>query len=171
VFVNEIDASGYPVRLPPEDVNRHLNRASVGLCLSAEEGAMFACAEYLLAGLPVITTPNRGGRDFYIDEDYCITVADDPREIAAAVTALKAREIPRHAIRERTMRRIQSERARFIELVNAIYAELGVGEEFAGFWPLKRPVIMEWLGPGTARKRATEGEVDEVVLPGTAAGS
>ena len=131
---------------------------------------MFACAEYLLAGLPVVTTPNKGGRDFYVDDDFCVTVPADPRDIAAAVAALKARAIPRQAVRERTMRRIEAERARFVDLVNAILGEEGIDRYFEGFWPLKRPVIMEWLSPGEARRRATRGVIDEIVRTRAPAG-
>ena len=66
VFINPIDADGFSMRLEPIEVNRHLNRAAVGLCLSKTEGAMFASTEYLLAGLPVVTTPSHGGRDVYL---------------------------------------------------------------------------------------------------------
>ena len=164
VFINEFDEAGAPIRLDPEAVNRHLNRAAVGLCLSAEEGAMFASAEYLLAGLPVVTTPNKGGRDFYVDGDFCITAADDPRDIAAAGAALKARAIPREAIRERALKKIQPEREKFIDLVNAIYREAGVEEVFNGVWPLKRPVVMPWFKRRRARRLAVTGAVDEVVV-------
>lgn len=164
VFINEFSETGLPVRLRPEEVNHHLNRAAVGLCLSAQEGAMFACAEYLLAGLPVVTTANRGGRDFYADGDICLTVDDNPRDVAAAVAALKARGIPRHQVRERTLRRIRAERNKLIDLVNAIYRECEVDEQFCGFWPLKHPVVMQWHYRGRARRRALRGRVDENVI-------
>ena len=56
------EEDGTPVRLSLRR-QRHLNRARVGLCLSAREGAMFASMEYLLSGLPIVTTPSMGGRD------------------------------------------------------------------------------------------------------------
>ena len=162
VFINDYDAAGFPLRLPAEAVNRHLNRASVGLCLSEEEGPMFACAEYLLSGLAALTTPNKGGRDFWLDDEFFITVAADPRSVAEGVAALQARAIPREHVRARTMRRIDAERARFIGLVNAIHEECGIDEEFPGFWPLKRPVIMEWMEPAEAMHRALAGTVDDL---------
>lgn len=162
VFINDYDNAGFPVRLPADAVNHHLNRASVGLCLSQEEGAMFACAEYLLSGLPALTTPNRGGRNFYLDDDCFITVDANPRAVAEGVAALKARNIPREHVRARTMRRIEAERARFIDLVNSVYAESGIGDEFPGFWPLKRPVIMPWMSPAEARDRALSGTADDL---------
>lgn len=167
VFINEFDDDGVPVRLMPETVNRYLNRASVGLCLSATEGAMFACAEYLLSGLPVVTTPNKGGRDFYLDDDFCITVAADARAVAAGVYELKARGIPRHEVRERTLQLIASERRRFVELINSVYAEAGIAPRFSGFWPLRRPVIMQWIKPDLARRNAIDGIVDDLAPSGS----
>ncbi len=38
-----------------------IKRAKVGLLLSEEEGACYASLEYLLCGLPVVSTPSRGG--------------------------------------------------------------------------------------------------------------
>ena len=169
VFVNQIDGKGTPVRLDAEAVNRQLNRASVGLCLSEKEGAMFACAEYLLAGLPVVTTPNTGGRNFFLDGETCITADADPQAIASAVASLKERALPRAHVREKALALINAERARFIDLVNAIHAELGIADRFHGFWPLKRPVVMEWLKPRHARSRALAGTADEIADPHAAA--
>ena len=91
IFINPIDEDGKPMLLASAEVNLHLNRAAVGLCLSESEGPMFASTEYLLAGLPVVTTPSRGGRDVYLDDEFCLTVPPDPRAVATAVAALKAR--------------------------------------------------------------------------------
>ncbi|PLX44683.1 MAG: hypothetical protein C0605_02010 [Hyphomicrobiales bacterium] len=146
VFINEIGEDGRPVRLPPEQVNYHLNQAAIGLCLSELEGAMFACAEYLLAGLPVITTPNQGGRDFYLHDEFCITVPADRRAIAESVAALKARKIPRDYVREQTLKRIQPHRRRFVELIDSILAETNAPKRSIGIWPSSPPpVIMRWF--------------------------
>ena len=83
VFLNALDGAGVPIRLPLSEVNRHLNRASIGLCLSEREGAMFASTEYLLSGLPIVSTPSTGGRHVYYDEEYCCTVPPDPRSVRA----------------------------------------------------------------------------------------
>ncbi len=160
IFINPIDAGGVSVRLDPAGVNRHLNRAAVGLCLSETEGAMFASTEYLLAGLPVVTTPSHGGRDVYFDDDYCLTVPPDPRSVAEAVAALKAREIPRAYVRARTLERIERDRARFIELINTIFEESGSAKRLAMPWPFTKPVLMEWLEPAIAIDRIANGTVD-----------
>jgi glycosyltransferase involved in cell wall biosynthesis len=160
VFVNRLDAEGTPIRLTPAEVNVQLNRAAVGLCLSEAEGPMFACTEYLLAGLPIVTTPSLGGRDVYLDEEFCLTVPPDARAVAEAVAALKARRIPRAHIRNRTLARLEKDRSRFIDLVNAIFAEAGADTRITTPWPFRRPVIMEWMPPAVARERAMNGIVD-----------
>jgi glycosyltransferase involved in cell wall biosynthesis len=164
VFINQIDASNLPFRLRPADVNKHLNRAAVGLCLSAVEGPMFASTEYLLAGLPVVTTPSRGGRDHYFDDEYCLTVPPDPRSIAEAVSVLKGRRIPRSYIRARTLERIEKDRRRFVDLINAIFAEAESWKRIAMPWPFRQP-LMEWLPPEVAIVRALAGAVDAFADP------
>ncbi len=67
--------------LDPVEINVVLNQSSVGLCLSEVEGAMKASMEYMLAGLPLVSTPSRGGRDHFFDPDYCIIAQPDPRAI------------------------------------------------------------------------------------------
>lgn len=137
---------GRPSWLRPEQVNEVLNDARVGLCLSAVEGAMYASAEYLLSGLPIVTTPSRGGRDYFFDPEFCLTVEPDPRQIREAVQALVARNIPRQHVRARTLERIEAVRRRFFELVQQIYDAHGVARRFADEWPiLRRHRLIEWV--------------------------
>jgi glycosyltransferase involved in cell wall biosynthesis len=114
-----------PVMLSHQEVNQALSRAATGLVLSEVEGASYAAMEYMLAGLPVVSTPSQGGRDVYFDPDYCAVVAPDPRSIRDAVAALRQRNIPRAYVRERTLRRIEPARRRFMALVEAIIGDLG----------------------------------------------
>ncbi len=160
VFINEVDAADRPVRLSPRKVNRHLNRAAVGLCLSEIEGAMFASTEYLLAGLPLVTTPSRGGRDVYFDPEFCLTVPPDPRSVAEAVAALKARAIPTAHIRMRTLERLDNARKRFLDLLNTILVEAGEPPRFGAPWPFRKKVTMEWQPMAAAAERLVRGEVD-----------
>jgi glycosyltransferase involved in cell wall biosynthesis len=115
-FLNPIEGERFRP-LAPAEVNVVLNRARVGLCLSAAEGAMFANMEYMLAGLPVVSTPNLGGRDFFFDPDYCLTVPANAGAVRAAVESLVARNIPASYIRSRTLARAERERGHFIELL------------------------------------------------------
>lgn len=125
VFLNPLK-DGVPVLLSPEEVNAAYAQAAVGLCLSAVEGAMFASMEYMLAGLPIVSTPSRGGRDTYFDDEYCMIVEPDPRVVRDAVAAMKARAIPRDYIAARTREKVARDRARLSDLVNGLREEAGL---------------------------------------------
>ncbi|RAI41588.1 glycosyltransferase [Rhodoplanes roseus] len=124
-----------PVRLDPAGVNRQINRARVGLILSEVEGANYASMEYMLAGLPVVSTPSAGGREVYFDPDYCIVCDPTPEAVAAAVETLKARNIPPEHIRQRTLAKLVPERRRFLDLVAQLHHKLGGGRFDAPEWP------------------------------------
>jgi glycosyltransferase involved in cell wall biosynthesis len=121
-FINKIGSDGWPVPLSPAQVNETCNEAHVGLCLSDAEGAMYSSMEYLLAGLPIVNTPNLGGRDVYFDPDYCLTVDPHADAVKNAVLELKSRGIPRAYVRERTLEKVKADRERFLNLL----ADLGV---------------------------------------------
>jgi glycosyltransferase involved in cell wall biosynthesis len=113
-----------------------LNKCSVGLCLSAEEGAMRSAMEYLLCGLPVVSTDSVGGRDRYFIGPHARVVPPDADKVAAAVADLKAKAIPPHAIREYVGRLIAFDRHNFMTNANKIVErELGVRDHFRSFAP------------------------------------
>ena len=62
-----------------------LNDSKVGLCLSANEGAMFASIEYLLCGLPIVSTKSKGGRDVFFTDKNCIIAEDTPESVSECV--------------------------------------------------------------------------------------
>jgi len=135
VLLNPTDET-LPVRLPPDEVNVALNRAAVGLCLSRMEGANYASMEYLLAGLPVVSTPSIGGREVYFDPEFCIVCDPDPPAVRQAVESLRSRRIPREYVRERTLAKIEPERRRFLALLDELRESLGGTRQFDdGAWP------------------------------------
>ena len=129
------DASGEYRLLGVEDLNLALNQCRVGLCLSAEEGAMYASGQYLLAGLPVVTTPSTGGREVFFDERYVRTVPPDPHAVADAVQDLAARRIDPQLIRRATVARMKEHRRVLIDLVQGIFDRAGVQRRFEAEWP------------------------------------
>jgi glycosyltransferase involved in cell wall biosynthesis len=114
-FANEPMPAAERNRLLRSSVNALYNRASCGLALSALEGAMRASVEYLLAGLPVVTTVNKGGRDYYLDGRFSAHVADDSLEIARAVDEFAAQQISPEFIRSETMKKQLAGRMQFAE--------------------------------------------------------
>ncbi len=112
-FANEIDGDFH--KLSFVEVNQALNQARVGLCLSEVEGAMGASAEYLLAGLPVVTTPSEGGRDMFFDDRFVRVAAPDPKAVASAVQSLADEKISPAFIREETLKKIDAASEKFLD--------------------------------------------------------
>ncbi|MDF3073370.1 MAG: hypothetical protein K0S54_1037 [Alphaproteobacteria bacterium] len=112
-----------------------LQRARVGLCLSEEEGSMRASMEYLFAGLPLVSTFSRGGRDQFFDADYCAVVPPDPAMIAQAVRELAARNVPRSHVQRRTMHKLTAHRERMVQIVQQAIASLGHQGRAGITWP------------------------------------
>ncbi|MEO5759749.1 MAG: glycosyltransferase [Mesorhizobium sp.] len=134
-------------RLSPQEVNRVYNQAAVGLCLSAVEGAMYSSMEYLMAGLPIVSTPSLGGRDVYFDPDYCIIADPEPAAIRRAVETLRDRNIPREEIRGRTLEKVQAQRLELMAFLSALLKRKGGTQPPLSQWPFPGTnMLMNW-GP------------------------
>jgi len=104
-------------QLMPETVSRILSRSKVGLILSESEGACFASSEYLLTGLPVVSTKSRGGRDFWYDDYNSIICDADPDSVLSAVNELLNDPRDPKLIRESHIKKMYMHRQKFIERV------------------------------------------------------
>ena len=105
-----------------------------GLILSAEEGACFAAAEYLLCGLPVVTTHNLGGRDTFFHEDYTVWCDDTPEGVKEAVDKVVGLSISAEEIRRRTIKLAREQRGNYIATLNEIAAKAGRDIDFSTLW-------------------------------------
>lgn len=72
-------------QLSEEGVAIKINQSRCGLILSEIEGACFASSEYLLCGVPVVSTHSKGGRDFWYNNYNSIIVGPNASEVRAAV--------------------------------------------------------------------------------------
>ncbi|MEQ8716462.1 MAG: hypothetical protein RIE08_02520 [Acidimicrobiales bacterium] len=122
-------------RLAPSAVNRALNECRVGLALSAVEGSMFASIQYLLAGLPVVSTPSSGGRDEFFHPDYVRIVPPTPEAVAEGVDELVSCAVGPEEIRSRTLELVWTHRRRFVDLVDGFAAAAGLDAPRSGAWP------------------------------------
>lgn len=98
--------------------NRLFNQSRVGLCLSKEEGPMLASLEYMLSGLPVVSTESKGGRDEYYNKEYTLIVDDNPTAVRKGVEELIARQIDPNYVREKTIEKLNSDRTRYVEFIS-----------------------------------------------------
>ncbi|MGE0151503.1 MAG: DUF6492 family protein [Reyranellaceae bacterium] len=135
VDLNRCGPDGAHRVLERDEIGALLQRARVGLCLSELEGSMRASVEYLFAGLPVVSTFARGGRDQLFDGDFCAIVPPSPALVAQAVRALADRNIPRRHIRTRTLNKVAPHRERFMQLVLQAVAATGVSGRPDIVWP------------------------------------
>jgi glycosyltransferase involved in cell wall biosynthesis len=114
-------------------IPKYLNQAEVGLALSDKEGAMYSCTEYMLCGLPVVSTYNKGGREVYLDK-YAKIVSPDPDQVKFAVEEMIEKNFSAEDIRKHTIAIMKEHRRRFIELINRIYAETNTDKDFSNEW-------------------------------------
>ncbi|MEO5991477.1 MAG: hypothetical protein ABIP68_07560 [Ferruginibacter sp.] len=120
-------------RIPSTEVNVKLNQSKCGLALSAKEGSMLAFVEYLLAGIPVVTTKSKGGRDLYFNKDFVTNVKADSTEIKKAVDEIITKKINPEDIRSKTLKVMVSHRLKFYNLVNELRGESRKEESFESF--------------------------------------
>jgi len=126
LFINDAVGKGKYVSLDPAQCAHWYNQARVGLCLSEVEGAMYVSMEYLMCGLPVVSTPSRGGRDHFFDAEVALIVEPDARAVAAGVAEMIGRKLSPMAIRQRTLAKVEAERRKFLGLLQVIFASVNV---------------------------------------------
>ncbi len=90
-------------------VVEELNKCRVGLALSSREGSCYASTEYLLCGLPVISTKSVGGRQVWYDEHNSIVVNPCEAELDKAIEymLMNVDSFNREDIRNNCMKRQQ----------------------------------------------------------------
>jgi len=71
--------------ISPKKVNEIYNMSYCGGIFSESEGACYSSSEYLLSGLPVISTYSKGGRDTWYDADNSIIVEPNQDDVLNAV--------------------------------------------------------------------------------------
>lgn len=115
-----------PEPLTQDQVCLKINQSHCGLILSEEEGACFASSEYLLCGIPVISTHSKGGRDVWYDNYNSIICDPDPRQVASAVEYFKAHPRDPEVIRANHIEEARKHRLRFIEAFDRVLHRHGV---------------------------------------------
>ncbi|MCR5381278.1 MAG: glycosyltransferase [Lentisphaeria bacterium] len=108
------------------NVSKEMSRAAVGLCLSAEEGAMFVSAEYLLSGLSVVSTKNLGGREWVMPKEYWRRAEDNPDSVAAAVEELKNLHADPVDVRAKTLEMFRPHREKMCAILKGIFDSYGL---------------------------------------------
>jgi glycosyltransferase involved in cell wall biosynthesis len=101
-----------------------------GLTLSACEGANYATTEYLLCGLPVVSSHSLGGRDVWLTPSNS-TICDPTYEaVAGAVATWRRRHddgaTDHAAIREHCVQQMLEHRDRFVTTLQRVFDDAGI---------------------------------------------
>jgi glycosyl transferase family 1 len=144
-FLNQ-GLSGRIEYLPAERVNVIVNESRCGLILSELEGPNYASTEYLLCGIPVVSTPSLGGRDEFFDPRHVKIVEPSAEAVERAVAEWSDRAPPPEEIRESAMKKCRMHRERLLHWLCAISGQELFATADENFWsPLFTEKLRTWV--------------------------
>jgi hypothetical protein len=139
------DAQAGVHHLDPDGVRGVVNQARCGLVLSEAEGGNYASAEYLLCGVPLVTTPSIGGRHAFYDPEHVLVVEPTAAAVAAGVAAMTARPLDPWAVRRSVLAKMREHRLRLVAwLSEAVGEDLQRMVDGAGWLPAFRNKLAFW---------------------------
>ena len=119
--------------ITPNEVKNIYNQSKIGLILSGNtgsnqqglnEGANYSTGEYLLSGLPVVTTPSQGGRSEWLDDYNSLVCEPQEDKILDCVNIMLKRlennEIDRNKIRNDMIQKMLLHRRNIINQIQLI---------------------------------------------------
>lgn len=80
-------------------VNEYNNKSITGGIFTSVEGACRSSSEYLLAGIPVVSTVSLGGRDIWYDRHNSLICDGTPESVAECVNIFKSNPVDPYEIR------------------------------------------------------------------------
>ena len=123
-------------KLKHEEIAQLYAHVDVGLCLSSSEGYNRASTEYMMCGLPVVSTNSTGGRDRYYANKYCRIVDANAASIANAVQELKQCNFSRAEVRKYLLDLLEFDRHNFLRGFNRIVEQhFGIKDKFTSMKP------------------------------------
>lgn len=107
-------------QLTSEEVHNEISKSKVGIILSELEGACYSSSEYLISGLPVVSTWSYGGRDVWYNDYNSIISEPSPEAVSENVERIIS--LNRDPIRIRNMHIQQS--LNFRKVFMKLHAEI-----------------------------------------------
>lgn len=129
ILFNQLKHAVWTRFVNAKNIPAEIAAARCGLCLSAVEGAMFVSIEYLLCGIPVVNTPNLGGRDVMFPDFAVKTVPDTPEAVAAAVQEFAEHAPEPEKIRAAALEKMKVHR----ETLRRLFNEATASNRFSGY--------------------------------------
>ena len=90
-----------------EEIVDLIHQSCCALALSKAEGIMWAGLEAVLCGIPVVSTPSIGGREYYLNSENSLTVRSDSTAIYQAVEYYKSHPPSPKKVRDSALRILQ----------------------------------------------------------------
>lgn len=114
--------------LTRDKVAEVINRSRAGLILSAKEGACYASSEYLLCGVPVVSTRSVGGRHVWYNDTNSLIVDDHPDAVAEGVRHFVDNPPDPQVIRQMHIDQAEGYRRKFIAVLQDVLDRFDAGE-------------------------------------------
>lgn len=108
--------------MPRRDVHKEILKSRCGLALSKTEGSMNATTEYLLCGIPIVSTPSKGGRDLWFTPHNHILCPPTPEGVAQAVASFKNTQADHKRIADDALNFLLEQRRNFSAACESTFA-------------------------------------------------
>jgi len=108
-------------KISNEEIRLKINESKYAVTLSEIDMAEYSICNYLLCGIPIITTNNEGGRNFWLTDLNSITVKPDKEEIKKAIMSYSEPRI--NEIREDCIAKIKEQHSEFAAIIDEILRE------------------------------------------------
>jgi len=115
--------------LSAKEVGEIVQQSYSGLCLSQIEGSCWASNEYLLCGVPVVSTVSRGGRNVWYNPTNSIVCQPNPRSVAESVEFFVKNPPDPLIIRGECIRQTSQFRKTFVVMLQSIFDRFDVKED------------------------------------------
>ena len=114
------------IPISESEVFNLINKSRCGLMLSESEGACFSSSEYLLCGIPVVSTRSVGGRDFWYNSYNSIVCEPDECSVLNAVNFFIDNPRDSHKIRQDHINLSLQQRQLFIKILQNIFDKYNI---------------------------------------------
>ena len=125
-------------RISPEQINEIYNQSYCGGIFSEIEGACYSSSEYLLSGLPVISTFSKGGRDTWYTPQNSIIVEPTQDAVETAVKTciqkINNGEFVKQNIRDKHIEMSNKMRNNIINCTQYIFDSHNVKIDASEYW-------------------------------------
>ncbi|MCL2933807.1 MAG: hypothetical protein MGG11_16625 [Trichodesmium sp. MAG_R03] len=121
-------------QLSPTEMWEKINQSHCGLVLSAEEGACQTSSEYLLYGIPVVSTSSLGGGDMWHNENNSIICEATVDAVASPVEKFIKNPPDAQRIHQKHIEKAKEYREKFIQVLADVFHRFEVDIEAPSYF-------------------------------------